>query len=147
METSIPDIFAAGDVAEAFDLVYGNHRVNAIWPSATSQGTIAGANMTGYRKKYVGSLAMNSLNLFGLTMISAGITKVSASPNLKQVSNLQTEERVKHLPDGSLHYRYLVWEQDVLKGYVLIGDHQKAGALTARIKLQQKVKEMVRKVL
>ncbi len=41
METSVPDIYACGDVAEINNFVYGT------WPSALTMGRIAGTNATG----------------------------------------------------------------------------------------------------
>ena len=38
MLTSDPDIYAAGDVAEAKDLISGGNFVHAIWPNAIDQG-------------------------------------------------------------------------------------------------------------
>ncbi|NLD73398.1 MAG: NAD(P)/FAD-dependent oxidoreductase, partial [Chloroflexi bacterium] len=42
MRTSAPDVYAAGDVAEAYDLVVDMNRTVAIWPNAYRQGAIAG---------------------------------------------------------------------------------------------------------
>ena len=64
LQTSHPDIYAAGDVAETKDVVTGKQTVNAIWPSAAEQGRIAGANMTGAHQKYPGSMRMNSAEFF-----------------------------------------------------------------------------------
>jgi len=47
MQTSIPHIYAAGDVAEVPDLVTGERIVSAVWPSAVAQGRVAGLNMAG----------------------------------------------------------------------------------------------------
>jgi len=41
METSVPGIFAAGDVAEAPDLFTGAHLVSAILPNAADQARVA----------------------------------------------------------------------------------------------------------
>jgi len=38
MRTNIPNIFAAGDVVETFDIAYKNRAVNALWPNAIEQG-------------------------------------------------------------------------------------------------------------
>ena len=47
MRTNIPDVYAAGDVAEGLDFFSGQPGVNAITPSAIQQGKVAGANMAG----------------------------------------------------------------------------------------------------
>lgn len=73
MMTSVPDIYACGDVAEAYDAVYGENRVIPIWPNAYIGGRVAGFNMAGVPTEYPGGTAMNSLNYFGLAIVSAGM--------------------------------------------------------------------------
>ncbi len=45
MATSLPFIYAAGDVAETLDLLKKKHQGQAIWPLAVEGGRIAGSNM------------------------------------------------------------------------------------------------------
>lgn len=47
MQTSDPDIYAAGDAAEVIDVISGKSTVPAIWPAAVEQGAIAAINMSG----------------------------------------------------------------------------------------------------
>src|SRR3990172_110259 len=70
METNLPDVYAAGDCAESFDLLSGERVVHAIWPTAVEQGRVAGANMAGGASAHPGSLSMNVLDIFGLTSAS-----------------------------------------------------------------------------
>ena len=60
MQTCVDNVYAAGDVAEAFDLVMGIARPIPIWPNAYRQGSIAGCNMAGGLKEYQGGLAMRA---------------------------------------------------------------------------------------
>ena len=73
MMTSVPDVYACGDVAEAYDTIYGENRVIPIWPNAYIGGRVAGFNMAGVPTEYPGGTAMNSLNYFGLDVVSAGM--------------------------------------------------------------------------
>ncbi|OJX38188.1 MAG: hypothetical protein BGO78_09195 [Chloroflexi bacterium 44-23] len=56
LHTSQADIFAAGDVAQVYDRMSGEHVLDSLWRPAIEQGWIAGLNMTGgnyaYEKKY-----------------------------------------------------------------------------------------------
>ena len=70
--TNLPDVYAAGDCAEGFDFLTGEHAVHAIWPTAIDQGRVAGANMAGDAATYPGSLSWNVTELFGLTSASIG---------------------------------------------------------------------------
>jgi len=47
METNVPGIFAAGDVAEHIDIARKTPWVNAIWPEAVIHVRVAGMNMAG----------------------------------------------------------------------------------------------------
>jgi NAD(P)H-nitrite reductase large subunit len=73
LQTSTPGVYAAGDVAEAMDVVRKRSWVNAIWPVAVEQGRIAGANMAGRPVKYRGSLGRNVIRVFGMDVLSGGI--------------------------------------------------------------------------
>jgi NAD(P)H-nitrite reductase large subunit len=75
MRTTVPDIYVAGDVAETYDISGETMGINAIWPCAFEQGRVAGLNMAGRKVKYGGSFRMNSLDFYGLPVISMGVTR------------------------------------------------------------------------
>ncbi len=52
LETSVPDIYAAGDCSEIFHPVIKNYWVNFGWPNAMEQGRVAGSNMAGKTEAY-----------------------------------------------------------------------------------------------
>lgn len=128
-ETNLPDIFAAGDVAETWDRVRGNYRVNATWPNAAAQGSIAGANMAGAKVEYPGSISLNAVDFFGLPAISAGIVQV---PNTS--FDWQITETPQFNFSGLPSYQRLVWQENILKGYTLVGDIRRAGVLTSFVR-------------
>ena len=72
MRTNVPDVFAAGDVAEAADFFTGRKTVSPILPNAVAQGRIAGSNMADDAADYAGSLPMNTFNFFGHLAVSVG---------------------------------------------------------------------------
>jgi len=72
LKTSAPHVYAAGDVAEVRDFVSGEPAVHAIWPTAVDEGRVAGANMAGRVVEYPGSLGMNVVALFGVTLAEVG---------------------------------------------------------------------------
>lgn len=73
MAASVPNVYACGDVAEAYDAVFGQNRVIPIWPNAYIGGRVAGSNMAGAAAEYPGGTVMNSLNYFGIDVASAGM--------------------------------------------------------------------------
>jgi len=130
LATNLPNIYAAGDIAETWDLVHQKSAVNATWPNATTQGRIAGANMCGGHEVYPGSLGLNSVDFFGLSAMSAGITKL---PENRELGDWYQEESQKLVGDSPI-YRNQIWQGNLLKGFVLVGDTSQCGVLTAIIK-------------
>ncbi|TMS56759.1 NAD(P)/FAD-dependent oxidoreductase [Imbroritus primus] len=72
MRTSVDNIYAAGDVAEAVDFSTGELLVNAIQPNAVEQARIAASNMAGRHAVSQGGLQINVLDTLGLISSSFG---------------------------------------------------------------------------
>ena len=72
LRTSAPDVYAAGDLVEAPDLMTGEPYVHAIFPNAVEQGRVAGANLLGAGLSYAGAESMNSLKHLGLPLVAVG---------------------------------------------------------------------------
>ncbi|TGE31187.1 NAD(P)/FAD-dependent oxidoreductase [Desulfosporosinus sp. Sb-LF] len=131
LATNHPNIYAAGDIAETWDLVRQKFTVNATWPNATTQGRIAGANMCGRQEVYPGSLSLNSVDFFGLSAMSVGITKLQDNNG---TGDWDQEEDLKTVGNMS-NYRKLIWQGDILRGFILVGDTSQCGVLTGLIKV------------
>ena len=71
METNIPDVYAAGDVAESRNL-YGDYELVFNWYSAVSQGWIAGCNLMGEKKSCPFSPTLSALKEVDFPIISIG---------------------------------------------------------------------------
>ncbi len=54
LQTGAPDVYAAGDCAELIDVESGEKRINFGWRSAIKHGQLAGENMAGRYKRYIG---------------------------------------------------------------------------------------------
>lgn len=117
LETSAPDIYAAGDCAQSKDLLTSESTINALWPCAAEQGKIAGLNMAGKKEKYKGSMAMNSVEFFGLPTISLGI----ARPRGEGYEILVKEVKNKN------QYRKVVLKDNRIVGVILVNNIDKAG--------------------
>ncbi len=77
LETSAPDIFAAGDCCQALDVTRGRPWINAVWPVAVEQGYFAGLNLAGVPAAYPGSIGLNSLKTPRFHLINAGLLKTA----------------------------------------------------------------------
>lgn len=111
METNLPCVYAAGDVAQG-PIYFGERQdIHALWPTAVEQGKIAGANMAGNRVAYGGSLNMNVTELFGTTVASLGCFEKNDSNNVIEYWDKQSDNYLK-----------VVFENDVPIGAVSIGN-------------------------
>lgn len=131
LETSHPGIYAAGDVAEAWDLVWEEPRVNALWPNAVLQGKYAGWNMAGEPCEYPGSQGLNSVEFFGLPVLSAGVVNPPDS---------SFEETSRRMPGGG--YKKVVVKEDILVGMIVAGDVERAGILTSLIQERTRLRRI-----
>ncbi len=74
METSLHDIYAAGDIIETDDFD-GQRTILPTWPNAVNSGRIAGYNMAGKSQRFLGLEAINVLRVFDVPMGSFGVSQ------------------------------------------------------------------------
>jgi NAD(P)H-nitrite reductase large subunit len=117
MATSVSGVYACGDVAEAYDFVYGENRVTPVWPNAYVGGRVAGLNMTGKKAEYDGGTAMNALKYFGVNIVSAGM--VNAPDDSYEV--------ISQRSDGI--YKKVIIKGGKVLGLIFAGDIEKAGII------------------
>jgi NAD(P)H-nitrite reductase large subunit len=122
MQTNVEGILAAGDVCEAPNFLTKEHSITPIWPNAYTQGRIAGLNMAGSKTDFKGSLAMNSLDVLGLPIITLGISN-PLEPGY------QIFKRAKNNS-----YRKIVFKDNKIVGATLIKSIEGAGIITSLIK-------------
>jgi len=72
LETNVKGVYAAGDCAEAFDMVSGKTIVSAIQPNAAEQARVAALNMVGKTTELRGVTQINVLDTLGLVSASFG---------------------------------------------------------------------------
>ncbi|MBP8639710.1 MAG: NAD(P)/FAD-dependent oxidoreductase [Oscillospiraceae bacterium] len=117
METSIPDVYSAGDCVVSHDISCNTDRILAILPNAYIGGKTAGIAMAGGETTENKMMPMNAIGFFGLHIITAG----------------SYEGEVFEMKDGE-NYKKLFYSNDTLRGYILIGNVDKAGIYTALIR-------------
>ena len=139
MMTSIPDVYAAGDVCETFDIARGTTFINAIWPMAVEQGRVAGLNMTGIKTPYGGSVRMNSIgNFIGFPAMSMGVTKPG------DCSYAEEECRFQEIKTRSKNtYKKIILKNGRIVGAIFIGQTQKCGVISALLRKQIDVSDAV----
>jgi NAD(P)H-nitrite reductase large subunit len=138
MRTNIPDVYASGDVAEAYDFILNQNRLLPLWPLAVLEGKIAGYNMAGKKTDYSGGTNMSALKYFGIPIISIGIA------NPKEDGTF--EVLVKHDPEKNL-YKKLVLKNNVIVGMTFVNDIERAGILFHLMKNCVNVKKFKQELL
>jgi NADPH-dependent 2,4-dienoyl-CoA reductase/sulfur reductase-like enzyme len=73
MRTNVPDVFAAGDCAEAWHLVLGRPAWIALGTTANKQGKVAGANAAGADERFGGIVGTAGFKLFDLEVARTGL--------------------------------------------------------------------------
>jgi nitrite reductase (NADH) large subunit len=124
MESTVKDIFAAGDVVETADAVTGKSQLSPIWPNAIVQGRIAGLNMAGIPTPYTQQIGMqNAVEFREVPAIAAGITEPEANDEVIIVERLNRNK-----------YKKFIIRDGKLVGMILVGDIRQAGVYNALIK-------------
>jgi NAD(P)H-nitrite reductase large subunit len=132
MQTTTPNVYAAGDCVQAYDMLIGACRPIAIWPNAYRQGHIAGANMAGVETTYGGGFPMNSIEVCGVPTISVGLTDPPKDEDGYEILDKYDRE--------ALIYKKLVLFHNRLVGAIFVGDIDRAGIYTGLIRDQVDVR-------
>ena len=113
METNVPGVYAAGDVAEFYDTMIGRHHTMGTWDNALAHGRVVATNMAGGREPYVDVPTYTS-PLFDTNIAVMGIAE-SNNPELTSVFRLMPGEK------GGKDYRKFFFKGDRLVGAVFVG--------------------------
>lgn len=124
MQTNHPDIYAAGDVTQGYDVLLGEKRPIAIFPNAYRQGKTAGINMAGGDAVYTGGMSMNSVSVCGLPTISVGIINPDDDES-EEIVRLDREQKT---------YKKIILRDDRVIGAVFVNDVDRSGIITGLIK-------------
>ena len=122
MRTNVPEVYAAGDVAEGIDPSTGKRAVNAIQPTAVEQARVAALNMAGRQVASHGHLTLNVLDTLGLVSTSFG-----------QWWSEPGGQTAELIDQGEFRYLSLQFAGDVLVGATSIGLTEHVGVLRGLI--------------
>lgn len=122
LRSSVPNVYAAGDVAQAPDLSSGGWSVLAIQPTAADHGRVAALNMAGIETAYKGNLPMNVLDTAGLISVSFG--RWAGGDGCETAAAVDAE---------NFRYMRLVFEDDRLVGALSLGHTDHVGVLRGLI--------------
>ena len=122
MQSSLPDVYAAGDCAQSPDFSSSGWAVHAIQPTAVDHGRIAALNMAGQDATHHGSLSMNVLDTAGLISSSFGAW-----------DGVEGGQQATSLDEENFRYLRLEFDGDVLVGALSLGRTDHIGVIRGLI--------------
>ncbi len=139
LETNVPGVYAAGDVAEFYDSTIGKYHTMGTWDNAMGHGRLVGVNMAGARQAYVDVPTYTS-PLFDVNIAVVG-TAESENPELVTLSRREPGEK------GNENYRKLFFRDNRLVGVLMIGSPKGRKRLVEIVKSQQVLDRAEREAL
>ncbi len=131
LETNVPGVYAAGDVAEFFDPTINRHHTMGTWDNAMAHGRIAGVNMAGGHQPYIDVPTYTS-PLFDVNIAVIG-TAESNNPELESIARREPGEK------GNDNYRKLFFRENKLVGAIMIGSPKGRKKLVDIVKNQETI--------
>ncbi len=125
LQTSHPDVFAAGDVAEHQGMLYG------IWGPSQAQGTTAGMNAAGQKIAFARLPRSNTLKVLGVNLFSIG--RIAPEAGLDQVIEDEIEGK----------YTCFVFREGHLAGAILLGDTRLASKVKHAVENQTDLADLL----
>ncbi len=122
--TTLPDVYAAGDVTQVTDRLTGAQRPLALWPNAVHQGRVAALHMAGApdAPDFADSFAVNAVDFYDISLLTSGI-----------INPTEEDGCATHVFEEGDAYAKFVTRNDRLVGYVLLNRPDDAGIYTALI--------------
>lgn len=120
METSVPDIYAAGDAVQVKHYVTGNDMLISLAGPANKQGRIIADNICGGDSRYLGSQGSSVIKIFDMTAATTGINESHARETGLNVDTviLSPMSHAGYYPNGKVMTVKVVFEK---KTYRLLG--------------------------
>ncbi|MDE7044789.1 MAG: FAD-dependent oxidoreductase, partial [Acetatifactor sp.] len=120
METSVPDIYAAGDAVQVKHFVTGEDTLLSLAGPANKQGRIIADNICGGDSRYAGSQGSSVIRIFDMTAAATGINETNAKKAGLDVDTviLSPMSHAAYYPGGKLMTMKVVFEKET---YRLLG--------------------------
>ena len=128
LKTSMPDIFAAGDVAQVRDSRTGQATLDTLWPTARAHGVAAALNMAGTPTMYQRTVATNVTLLAGLPTTIIGTLGSGSDDDLVAIARGDSETWHATVPSWVVVERHdvnrvrLMLGEQTIRGALIIGD-------------------------
>jgi NAD(P)H-nitrite reductase large subunit len=126
LQTSHPDIFAAGDTAQVFDPLTGTSSIDTLWDPARQQGRAAARNMVGGQQAFRRGVAVNVLRLAGVMIAIIGSVGTGEEPLCTARGSSETWRQLPNTiavaSGGGVNQVRLTLGEQTLLGAVVMGE-------------------------
>jgi len=123
--TSVPDIYAAGDVAEIWDDLREQRWTNTLWPHAVEEGRVAAENALGADSVLRSRTSMNAFVIGKLALISCGLTGAR--------EEVDRSEQITIKGPSETDCKRFILKDNRIVGFVLVGNVAHAGVLSSLV--------------
>ncbi|MEK7149034.1 MAG: FAD/NAD(P)-binding oxidoreductase [Patescibacteria group bacterium] len=127
LETNVPSIWAAGDIANYYDGFYKKQQTLGNWTNALMQGMQVGQNMAGEKKSFQ-VLFNYAISNLGLNIAFIGDTSIDAETEAISRGNIEKKQ-----------YERFFIKHGALQGAIMINMGQDRGPLTSLIQKQSDI--------
>jgi NAD(P)H-nitrite reductase large subunit len=107
--TTYPDIFAAGDVTEFYDVYINQWITHGNWSNAMQQGRVAAMNMLG-KKEVFDDISQYTTDIFGVPLMTVGDVE------------LETKDVILEVDEKKMEYKKIFLKDKRVVGAIFIGD-------------------------
>lgn len=125
METSVPDIYAAGDAVQVRHYVTGEEALISLAGPANKQGRIIADNICGKDSRYLGSQGSSVIKVFDMTAATTGVNETNARKAGLDVDTviLSPMNHAGYYPGGQVMTMKVVYEKETcrLLGAQIVG--------------------------
>jgi len=136
LQTSAPDVYAAGDIAVFYDLMVERHNQMGTWDNAEAHGKVSAHNMAGASEDFF-DVPTYTTTMFGSTLAVMGVTP-DVQPDLESVRTYSFEEKF---------YRKLFFKDDRLVGAIMIGPPKGRKKLIEIMRSRQRIERPKQELL
>jgi NAD(P)H-nitrite reductase large subunit len=128
LETGVPNVYAAGDIAEFYDVTIGRHNLLGTWGNSIGHGRTVAQNMLGQRTAYE-DIPMYSSTLFDSYIRVIGLTPETGD-DLESFEHMNAQDRA---------YQRLFFLDGRCVGACLIGDMRFRQRIFSAIKSKEQI--------
>src|SRR5699024_4702396 len=117
METSVKDVYAAGDCATQYNRLKKQNDYVPLGTHANKQGRIAGMNMANQKRSFKGIVGSSIIKFFNITLGKTGLSEEEAKQMNIQYDTitLKSKDRSAYYPNAKTIHIKLIYKRQSMK--------------------------------